>query len=144
MRKSKFAIACLYASLGILLINILAIVTKFGKGLLDVTKIILILFRPTMILSIIIIIFSIVSLIRVLISKKKLIGLAKSIIALILSLVVFIASFILGVFASAVDSTNEALGEIVYEDEYEDEQDKTVYTIPEFVKKDFDVVAVAS
>lgn len=150
MRKSKFAIICLYVSLATLLINILVIIVLLNKTS-NFINIISWIYKPIMLLSITTFISSLVSLIRVATSKKQLKGIAKSITAMALSVVLFVAGFAQGIFAEAALSVKNLFNSeysMVNEDygvieDSEQEQERADNNIPKFVKKDFDVVAVA-
>lgn len=139
MRKSKLANICLYTSLGVILLNILAVIIMFTKTPSNFIKVMSRLYSPVMILSVVIFIASIISLVRILISKGQLKGLAKSIAALVLSVVMFIGAFAQGLLAEAVISTNRAVDSTVSEVG----QETPSNSLPKFVKKDFDIVAVA-
>ncbi|MDK2801281.1 MAG: hypothetical protein PWP27_1831 [Clostridiales bacterium] len=139
MRKSKLANICLYTSLGVILLNILAVIIMFTKTPSNFIKVMSRLYSPVMILSVVIFIASIISLVRILISKGQLKGLAKSIAALVLSVVMFIGAFAQGLLAEAVISINRAVDSTVSEVG----QETPSNSLPKFVRKDFDIVAVA-
>jgi len=130
MRKSKLASICLYTSLGIILLNILAVIVL--KTSSNLVKVISWIYRPIMLLSVITFVISIVSLIRVLISKKQLKGITKSITALVLSVVMFAGGFAQGLLAEATISSNKAINDMMKQDSIQiddnqskGEQDKT-------------------
>lgn len=146
MRKSKFASSCLYISLATVLLNIIAIILfKETSIQLETISLIYILI---VLLSVAAVIGCIVSIVRVAISKKQLKGMTKSITAIVLSILMSIAGFVQLVFVQATISVRDLdIGDFVvdadYDDYTEEEKETTDRNIPEFVKKDFDVVAVA-
>jgi|LFRM01.1.fsa_nt_gb hypothetical protein len=72
MRKSKLANICLYTSLGVILINIFAVIIMFIlKAPSQFIKVMSRLYGPEMILSVVIFIASIVSLVRILICLRR-------------------------------------------------------------------------
>jgi len=111
----------------------------FIKAPSQLIKVMSRLYGPLMILSVVIFIASIISLVRILISKGQLKGLAKSITALVLSGVMFIGAFAQGLLAEAAISTSRALDITVSEVE----EETLSNSLPKFVKKDFDIAAVA-
>ncbi|XOQ45309.1 MAG: hypothetical protein ACFWTN_12805 [Clostridium sp.] len=107
MRKSKLASICLYSSLVIILLNIFTVILLAAKKPTNLVLVISKIYKPIIVLSIIVLISSIVSIVRIAVSKKQLKGTVKSIISLILSIVMFLGGFAQGIFAEAVNSTNE-------------------------------------
>ena len=148
MRKSKLSSICLYASLGVILLNILTVIIMLIKVPSKLTNVISLMYKPVMILSVVIFIAGVISLVRILISKGQLKGLAKSITALMLSILMFIGAFAQGLFAEVTISVNRAIDSIDSDNTNSDsdseaEQETPSYDLPKFVKKDFDVAAVA-
>lgn len=139
MRKSKLSGICMYTALGVIILNILAVVVMLIKTPSASIQVMSKLYPPMAILSVVIFFAGIISLVRLLISKGQLKGIGKSITALMLSVVIFIGAFAQGLIAEAVNSTNKAADSIAFEIE----QETSSYDIPKFVKKDFDTAAVA-
>lgn len=146
MRKSKFATSCLYISLGTILFNVFAIILlKAASIQLETMTSIYVLIMS---LAVATVIASIVSIVRIAVSKKQLKGMAKSIIAIVLSILGFTASAFQWVFVGAAISVRDYLNTEVVEIEENDanlieEEEIVDSNTPRYVKKDFDVVAVA-
>lgn len=126
MRKSKLASICLYSVLAIILLETVVLVTSIRKifNLELLSETILLLYKPILAISVILLIASIVSLVRILRSQNQLKGIAKSIIAIILSVILGICAIFHGVAADGYFATMDYVDEILEQESMDETSDQ--------------------